>query len=54
MENQPACLMQDDFIQKAAEPREDRNKDKHKWEEFSPMLLKVWKINRNENYTLIN
>lgn len=54
MENQPACLMRDDFIQKAVEPREDRNKDKHEWKEFSPMLLKVWKINRNENYAWIN
>ena len=40
--------MQDDFIQKAVEPREDRNKDKHEWAEFSPILPKVLKINRNE------
>lgn len=51
MDNQPACLMRDDFIQKAVDPREDRNKDKREWEEFSPILLKVLKINRNENYT---
>ena len=46
--------MQDDFIQKAVEPREDRNKDKHEWAEFSPILPKVLKINRNENYAWIN
>ena len=45
--------MQDDFIQKAVEPK-DRNKDKHEWEVFSPIVPKVLKINRNENYAWVN